>query len=388
MAKISTYTFATPPTLSSYLIGTVDINSKDTKNFRISDILALSGAGLFVPYTGATGSVNLGSNSITANSFIKLGGTSSQFLKANGSVDNSTYVTSTALLSYVPYVGATADLNLGLRTITANSIVKVSGLPSQFLKADGSVDSNSYLTLSSAGTTYVPYTGATDDVFLGIMSISGFDITASNSLNTNGPLKVSGSAGNTGQILTSNGPGGAPSWQNHPDYYAYGLFAQTVKSNIVTHATGEQSLIGTGVGTLLVPANGFSVGDSFTLKLCGPISSGNNQDLRIRVKTNGISLIDTGVVNMPSTTNKVFELVLDFTITKLGINGIGEIFANGLFSYNKDASNAIDGVNIGLINNTTFNTEISNVLSITAEWIGTSVLNAIQSQNLTLTKIY
>lgn len=388
MAKISTYQFATPPTLGSYVIGTLDVFSKDTKNFRISDILALSGAGLFVPYTGATGNVNLGSNSITANSFIKLGGTSSQFLKANGTVDSNTYITLGNLSGYVPYTGATANLNLGTRTVTASQFIRLGGSAAQFLKANGSVDSNLYLTLAAASNTYVPYTGATNDVFLGIMSLSGFDITASNSLNLNGPLKVLSDAGVAGQVLTSVGPAGAPVWQNHNTNYNYGLYAQTAKSSIITHATGEQSLIGTGVGTLTVPPNGFKVGDSFALKVCGPISSGNNQSLRITVKTNAVILIDTGIINMPSTTSKTFELILDFTVTKLGINGIGEIFANGLFSYNKDASNAIEGINIGLINNTTFNTEITNVLGITAQWIGTNVLNAIQSQNLTLTKIY
>ena len=49
----------------------------------------------FVPYTGASSNVNLGSNNITANSFIKAGGTSSQFLKADGSVDTSQYVPTT-----------------------------------------------------------------------------------------------------------------------------------------------------------------------------------------------------------------------------------------------------------------------------------------------------
>jgi hypothetical protein len=39
--------------------------------------------------------VNLGSNNINANSFIKVGGTSSQFLKADGSVDASQYVPTT-----------------------------------------------------------------------------------------------------------------------------------------------------------------------------------------------------------------------------------------------------------------------------------------------------
>ena len=91
---------------------------------------------------------------------------------------------------------------------------------------------------------------------------------------------------------------------------------------------------------------------------------------------------------MPQTTNKIFELAIDFTVTKIGTAGVAEIFSNGLFTYNKDASNAIEGVNIGTINNTTFNTTIANTLSITAEWLTSNVLNTIRSQNFTLTKTY
>ena len=233
MAKISTYAFATPPTLGSYVIGTLNVSSKDTKNFRISDILALGGVGVYVPYTGATGAVNLGSNAITANQFIKLGGTSSQFLKADGSIDSNTYITSIILANYVPYTGATGAVNLGSNAITANSFIKVSGLPSQFLKADGSVDSNTYLTSSSASATYVPYTGATLDVTLGVKSLTGFDLTANNSLNTNGPFKVSSNAGTAGQLLVSQGPSGAPIWQssaNAVDLYT-GSFYDIVTQN-------------------------------------------------------------------------------------------------------------------------------------------------------------
>jgi hypothetical protein len=47
-------------------------------------------------------------NSLTASKFIVTGGTSSQFLKADGSVDSN---------SYVPYTGATASLDMGLNNI-------------------------------------------------------------------------------------------------------------------------------------------------------------------------------------------------------------------------------------------------------------------------------
>jgi hypothetical protein len=77
-------------------------------------------SGGFVPYTGAVTTVNLGAQSILAGTFVKAGGTSAQFLKADGSVDSNTYLTTgSAAATYVPYTGATADVNLGTHDLTA-----------------------------------------------------------------------------------------------------------------------------------------------------------------------------------------------------------------------------------------------------------------------------
>jgi hypothetical protein len=74
----------------------------------------------FVPYTGAVTTVNLAGQTIQAGSFVKDGGTSAQFLKANGSVDSNTYLTTgSAAATYVPYTGANADVNLGTHDLTA-----------------------------------------------------------------------------------------------------------------------------------------------------------------------------------------------------------------------------------------------------------------------------
>lgn len=150
MGKISGYANDSSPSLTDKVIGT-DVNDMNaTKNYLLGDILNLGiSQGLFVPYTGAVAHVDLGIHDIAANSFIKQGGTASQFLKADGSVDSNTYATASSLSAYVPYVGATANVNLGPHSITANSIIKLGGTSSQFLKADGSVDTNTYLTASS-----------------------------------------------------------------------------------------------------------------------------------------------------------------------------------------------------------------------------------------------
>lgn len=91
MAKISTYPIISTPTLNDLLIGTDVENLNETKNFTVGDLQSLIGQ-IFVPYVGATGNVNLGSNSIEASAFVIPDGLSTQFVKADGSLDSTAYV--------------------------------------------------------------------------------------------------------------------------------------------------------------------------------------------------------------------------------------------------------------------------------------------------------
>jgi hypothetical protein len=90
---------------------------------------------------------------------------------------------------------------------------------------------------------------------------------------------------------------------------SYGLYAQTVTGPIVT-GIAEQSIVGTGVGTLSVPANAFSIGDSFTAALDGIISCISSATIHIHVKTvAGVILADTGIVSLSAATNKAWLLI-------------------------------------------------------------------------------
>ena len=167
-----------------------------------------------------------------------------------------------------------------------------------------------------------------------------------------------------------------------------GLYAQTANSIPVIPASGEASLIGSGVGTLSVPANAFQVGDSFVAKMCGILSCANNEVLHIRVRSNGVVIVDAAVYTLSLATNKYWDLILDFTIRNIGGPGVGVLGANGSFTYNKNANSNIDGINFALISNTVFNTTVINSLTITAQWITLNAANTINSQNFTLTKVY
>lgn len=193
-------------------------------------------------------------NSVTATSFIKTGGTSSGFLKADGSVDLRTFVTTGSLDNYLPLSGGSLTNSLssgyvlsvtnttesaganGLyvniasgstgtpfrvdrggvslisvnylgatlfkSTVTANSFIKSSGTSSEFLKADGSVDSTTYLT-SGALSGYLPLSGGTLTGALGGTSAS-FSSTITSLTGTTGARITLGGFTNYGVIQDAN----------------------------------------------------------------------------------------------------------------------------------------------------------------------------------------
>ena len=169
----------------------------------------------------------------------------------------------------------------------------------------------------------------------------------------------------------------------------YGLFAQTANSTIITNTTTETSLINGGVGTLTVPANGFSVGDSFRANLAGVMDAANNETIRIRVKAGSIVLLDSGVQGLTSAiTNDIWTLEIEFTIRQLGSAGVASVASLGRFSYAKTNNGTVEGFGFNTINNTTFDTTISNTLDITAQWGSADIDNNIYSDIFILNKIF
>ena len=167
-----------------------------------------------------------------------------------------------------------------------------------------------------------------------------------------------------------------------------GLFAQTVKGPSISNTIVESSILGTGVGTLSVPANAFQIGDSFRAKLTGHISAANNNTIDIKIKTGSIVLADTGIITLPSITYLNWTIEVDFTIRAIGPAGTASIISSGIFTYMKNASNAFEGDTFSVVNAPTFDTTVSNTLDITATWGTASPSNIINSDLFTLTKTY
>ena len=178
---------------------TVGIASFNATNFTVT-----TGAVNTIQNINTTATPTFGAltstGAVTAGSIVKSGGTSSQFLKADGSVDSSTYLTSavTSLAGTTDQITASAStgsVTLSLPSavtisgaMTAGSFVKSSGTSSQFLKADGSVDSSTYLTSATGVTTVNGSSGAITGVAKKVTQVgsgSGTTIALTHGLGTN-----------------------------------------------------------------------------------------------------------------------------------------------------------------------------------------------------------
>ena len=139
---------------------------------------------------------------------------------------------------------------------------------------------------------------------------------------------------------------------------------------------------------LLIPANGFSVGDSFSVKMFGDLGAQNNDTLTIKVKSGSVILANTGAITMPAVTNSNFMLDIGFTIRATGATNTASIISSGFYTFTANASGSLEGASFSTLNNTTFDTTSSNTLNITAQFSSTNAANFIYSEFLVLNKTY
>ena len=171
-----------------------------------------------------------------------------------------------------------------------------------------------------------------------------------------------------------------------------GLYSQTADGTEIVNTDAESDLVGPGVGSLSVPANGFRVGDSFVARMGGVISTaGGSEFITIRIKSlNGVTveLASSGSQSLPGLSDESFTLELNFTIRSIGEAGTAEILTVGIMAFQKSSSGSMEGFEFRSLNNTTFDTTKSATLDITAQWTGADLGNSIKSQYFTLHKLY
>jgi hypothetical protein len=215
----------------------------------------------------------------------------------------------------------------------------------------------------------------------GTSGSSGIDGTS----GTSGSSGIDGTSGINGDNGSSGTSGSSGISAPTPPYpLVYGLYSLTGNSLTAT-ATTETSIVGTGVGTLSVPANGFSIGDSFQL-IMGGIASTTNDDIIIRLKSGSVVLAQSAAF-APSALNDNWFFNAYFTIRTIGAAGIASISTHGNFQIVKN-NGQVYGEGFLNINNTTFDTTIPNTLDVTIEFSATDPGNEIYADLFVLNKIF
>ena len=152
--------------------------------------------------------LNVDGGIATATGFSTTTGTSSQFLKADGSVDSNTYLTSyteSQTLNDVLGLGNTSSTGMSVGVVTATSFIKSGGTSSQYLMADGSVttsggggggSSNSFETIAVSGQSDVVADSATDTLTL----VAGSNMTITTNASGDSVTFASSGGGGGGGV--------------------------------------------------------------------------------------------------------------------------------------------------------------------------------------------
>jgi predicted heme/steroid binding protein len=202
MARISTYPILSAPTLNDLLIGTDVEDLNITKNFSLGDIGNLIGQ-FYVPYVGATGNVNLGTHSIQAAAFIVPGGLASQFVKANGTLDSTAYTpqSRTLTINGVTYdLSANRTWNLStLDTLTTNGTGGPATYSANVLNIPVYQSQGNYITqLSGEATASGPGNATVTLSNSAVINkiLTGLNITGGNVVSTDTILEAFGKVQN------------------------------------------------------------------------------------------------------------------------------------------------------------------------------------------------
>jgi hypothetical protein len=182
-----------------------------------NDGVITSDNGMLRLLNGTTELFNLASTGdLTAKSFVKTGGTSSQFLKANGTVDSTTYLSGTVAIANGGTGATTASAartNLGATTIGSGIFTLPNGGLVSFLRvnADNSVEllgADLFRTSIGAGTGNGTVTSVNGTGSYGGLTLTG-TVTGSGDLTLGGtptgtwPISVSGNAASVNTVFNT-----------------------------------------------------------------------------------------------------------------------------------------------------------------------------------------
>jgi uncharacterized membrane protein len=339
MAKISSYPSDANVTTSDRLIGSDNENSNETKNFAVGDIINLAQSIIgpnFVPYTGATGNVDLGNNSLDAdvinagdvyaNNLFNSGGNPSVFVGDDSASPVGLLInTSTKTFKLGDYNGnfnathiAIEDSSSRITFVGGFNLSNGQGTAGQVLTSAGAGATPTWTSLPNF-STFVPYTGATTNVDLGGYGLTTSYLTSTLGIRTDGAISLNGDEGGIGEVLISTGAGSVPVWTDINGLITSNLYKGSFYDTITQTLTGGANVAvpvilrdtdalstngisivtdGTNLSRITF-ANAGTYNILFSAQLAN--SAGTSQTVDFWLRQNG----STAAANIPNTNGKV-----------------------------------------------------------------------------------
>ena len=311
---------------------------------------------------------------------------------SNGSLGSLTKQFENLFLSGVGVMGA-------LTTTTGNVIHRLTGTKSFSISDDGTPLAFTYFSVGITGITsqlkhifangLEPSTTGFGSLGSALKRFNTLFVDNVNTTNLTSPTGtiILGSSidfGNVHELLNCPSINGI-----RPSGGLYSESSETVISGVQTNLL----LLGndaTASGSLMVDANSFLVGDTYSFKLGGSITCLNNDVFTLNILTNpGLpseSIFASIIVTVDGAqTNGWFEVEIEFIVRQIGASGVAKMSTNGHYSY-FNSTQVSKGYGINNLNNTTFNTTVDNILQLTYTTVETTV--SIVLSQASLTKLY
>jgi hypothetical protein len=173
-------------------------------------------------------------------------------------------------------------------TLNATTLVKSGGTASQFLKADGSVDSSTYLTTSAASSTYLPLAGGT---LTG--ALNGTSATFNNGITLNKDNVTIAGTPSTG--------------------------TNSIQFNLQSTGGAFSMGIDNSTGTYMLGSGGLAYGATISTNNATPLILGTNLIARLTIASSGAATFSGSVTGINAT----------FNGSGFGANGLNATGANG-----------------------------------------------------------
>ena len=154
------------------------------------------------------------------------------------------------------------------------------------------------------------------------------------------------------------------------------LFIQTADLTVANSVT-EVTILGAGLGTLIIPANSLKVGSVIICKVEGIVSDTMNPTLRVRIKAAGVTIVDSGAVSLGGTSDDHFAIDVQMIVRTIGTTGTMMTTGGVITSRNDHFGLVRAGASPDV---SVINTTLGLAMDATVEWGTAATGNTITSQ--------